>query len=173
MTATVQFLTGSATNVLMVPNAALRFRATPDMMAAAGLGQGRRQGVGNSTSANGTGLAGASTGAAGARGGFGGGSANGGGQRWSGAAGGQSPNGARPSMGLLWYVDKNGKPAVARVRTGLTDGQNTEITPRDSTTVAAGMQVIVGTNATPNAASASSGNPLQPQAGGRRGPGGF
>src|SRR5690348_10068159 len=37
MTATVSFLTGSATNALLVPNAALRFRATPDMMAAAGL----------------------------------------------------------------------------------------------------------------------------------------
>ena len=37
MTATVEFLTGSAENALIVPNAALRFRATPDMMAAAGV----------------------------------------------------------------------------------------------------------------------------------------
>ena len=166
MTATVSFLTGSATNVLMVPNAALRFRATPDMMAAAGFGQGRRQGAGNSTSANGASGTGSSTGAAsGGRGGFGGG------QRWSGAAGGQSPSGARPSMGLLWYVDKSGKPAVARVRTGLTDGQNTEIIPRDSSVVTAGLQVITGTNAVAGSAGASS-NPLAPQ-GPRRGPGGF
>jgi hypothetical protein len=74
---------------------------------------------------------------------------------------------------MLWYVDKNGKPAVSRVRTGLTDGQNTEIIPRDSTTITAGLQVIVGTNATAaTATSASSGNPLQPQTP-RRGPGGF
>lgn len=170
MTATVQFLTGSATNVLVVPNAALRFRATPEMMAAAGFGQGRRQGAGNSTSANGASATGASTGAAGGRGGFGGGAS--GGQRWSGTAGGQSPNGARPSMGLLWYVDKSGKPAVARVRTGLSDGQNTEIIPRDSTIVTAGMQVIVGTNAAAGSSSTSSANPLQPQSQ-RRGPGGF
>ena len=37
MTATVEFLTGSADNALIVPNAALRFRATPEMMAEAGV----------------------------------------------------------------------------------------------------------------------------------------
>src|SRR5688572_25123904 len=37
MTATVEFLTGSATNALIVPNAALRFRATPEMLAEAGV----------------------------------------------------------------------------------------------------------------------------------------
>ena len=37
MTATVEFLTGAAENALIVPNAALRFRATPEMMAAAGV----------------------------------------------------------------------------------------------------------------------------------------
>jgi HlyD family secretion protein len=162
MTATVQFQTGSATNVLMVPNAALRFRATPEMMAAAGLGQGRRQGAGNSTSATGASAAGALTGAAsGSRSGFGG-------QR----TGGQASGGVRPSGGLLWYLDKTGKPAVARVRTGLSDGQNTEITPRDSSVVTAGLQVITGTNAAAGTASASSANPLAPQSQ-RRGPGGF
>jgi HlyD family secretion protein len=166
MTATVQFQTGSATNVLMVPNAALRFRATPEMMAAAGVGQGRRQGAGNSTSANGASATGASTGAAGgSRGGFGGGF---GGQR----SGGQASGGARPSVGLLWYLDKAGKPAVARVRTGLSDGQNTEIIPRDSSVVTAGLQVITGTNAAAGSASTSSANPLAPQSQ-RRGPGGF
>lgn len=166
MTATVQFQTGSATNVLMVPNAALRFRATPEMMAAAGFGQGRRQGAGNSTSANGASAAGASTGAAGGnRGGFGGGF---GGQR----SGGQASGGARPSVGLLWYLDKAGKPAVARVRTGLSDGQNTEIIPRDSSVVTAGLQVITGTSAAAGSASTSSANPLAPQSQ-RRGPGGF
>src|SRR5512138_3190070 len=51
MTATVQFLTGSAKNALLVPNAALRFRATPDMMAEAGLKT--TAGTGNGATANG------------------------------------------------------------------------------------------------------------------------
>jgi hypothetical protein len=92
-----------------------------------------------------------------------------------GSRGGYSPNGAARTGGMLWYLDKTGKLAVARVKTGLTDGQTTEITPRDSTTVQAGVQVIIGSNATPttSTSSASSANPLQPQSGARRGPGGF
>jgi hypothetical protein len=76
---------------------------------------------------------------------------------------------------MLWYLDKTGKVAVARVKTGLTDGQTTEITPRDSTALQAGMQVIIGSNSATTTAtsSASSANPLQPQSGQRRGPGGF
>ena len=164
MTATVQFLTGSARNVLLVPNAAIRFRATPEMMAQVGFGQRRgsdsTRGAGASTSARGgsnaqrSGGYGAGTGAGATRG--------------AGAANG----GARSNAGVLWYVDKTGKLAVARVKTGLTDGQTTEITPRDSTAVTAGLQVIVGANST-TATATSSANPLQPQGGGRRGPGGF
>jgi hypothetical protein len=76
---------------------------------------------------------------------------------------------------MLWYLDKTGKLAVARVKTGLTDGQTTEIIPRDSTTVQAGQQVITGTTvaSTSSSSSSASANPLQPQSGGRRGPGGF
>ena len=164
MTATVSFLTGSAKNALLVPNAALRFRATPDMMAQVGMAQRRTTGASAS--------AGASTGASASAAGFSG-------QRTGGygAARGGSPNGgARSTMGMLWYLDTTGKLAVARVKTGLSDGQTTEITPRDSTstTIQPGLQVIVGANAastTATASSASSGNPLQPQAP-RRGPGG-
>ena len=168
MTATVQFLTGSAKNVLLVPNAALRFRATPEMMAQVGFGQ-RTRAAGGSTSA-----AGASTSAAGGAIGQ-----RSGGYAVSGTRGAGLPNGSgRSTAGILWYLDKTGKLAVARVKTGLTDGQTTEITPRDSTTSAVqnGLQVIVGTNTTGTTTSggggASTGNPLQPQAP-RRGPGGF
>jgi len=178
MTATVQFLTGSAKNALLVTNAALRFRATPDMMAQVGMGQRQR-------------TAGASTSASSQSSTSNGGQANGGGfsgQRWGGngtgasagtARGGGSPNGgARANGGLLWYLDKTGKLAVARVKTGLTDGQTTEIIPRDSTLVQPGLQVIVGSTAatsTSSTSGSSSANPLQPQAprGGGRGPGGF
>src|SRR5436305_14107341 len=62
MTATVQFLTGSAKNALLVPNAALRFRATPEMMAEVGMKA--RSGAPAGASA------GASTGASGSAGGF-------------------------------------------------------------------------------------------------------
>ena len=163
MTATVQFLTGSAKNVLLVPNAAIRFRATPEMMAQVGMGQ-RTRAAGDSTRA-----AGASTSvAAGSnaqRSGSYGAGVTAGGTRSAG-----SPNAARTNAGMLWYLDKTGKLAVARVKTGLTDGQTTEITPRDSTAVTAGLQVIVGSNATATTTTtSSSANPLQPQGGGRRG----
>ncbi|HEX4469207.1 MAG TPA: efflux RND transporter periplasmic adaptor subunit, partial [Gemmatimonadaceae bacterium] len=172
MTATVSFLTGSATNALLVPNAALRFRATPEMMAEAGLKT--RSASGNSTTAKGAATSGAATGGAVANGGANGAPTNGGangGQRSgsNGARGGSG--GARPSVGMLWYLDKTGKLAVARVKTGLTDGQTTEIIPRDSTTVQAGQQVITGTTvaSTSSSSSSASANPLQPQSGGRRG----
>ena len=158
MTATVQFLTGSAKNVLLVPNAAIRFRATPEMMAQVGFGQRTRAAGDSSRVGSGSNSQGGS--AAGVR-------AGGSGTRVAG-----SPNGVRTNAGILWYVDKTGKLAVARVKTGLSDGQTTEITPRDSTSVTAGMQVIVGTNSA-TASTTSSANPLQPQGGGRRGPGGF
>jgi hypothetical protein len=163
----VQFLTGSAKNALLVANSALRFRATPEMMAQAGLkprsaaSASGATATSGATTANGPGAANGVTGrGAGA----------------SGGARGNSPNGAiRSTSGMLWYLDKTGKLAVARVKTGLTDGQTTEITPRDSTSVQAGMQVIVGANATTTTTTsgASSANPLQPQSGQRRGPGGF
>jgi HlyD family secretion protein len=171
MTATVSFLTGSATNALLVPNAALRFRATPEMMAEAGLKP--RSATGNSTTTKG-----AATSGAAANGGANGAATNGGangGQR-SGANGARGGSGgARPSVGMLWYLDKTGKLAVARVKTGLTDGQTTEVIPRDSTTVQAGQQVITGATvaSTSSSTSSASANPLQPQSGGRRGPGGF
>ncbi len=161
MTATVQFLTGSAKNALLVPNAALRFRATPEMMAEVGIKT--RSATANGATANGVTANGVTANGAQR-------SAAAGGSR-----GGYSPNGAARTGGMLWYLDKTGKLAVARVKTGLTDGQTTEITPRDSTTVQAGVQVIIGSNATTttSTSSASSANPLQPQSGARRGPGGF
>jgi HlyD family secretion protein len=166
MTATVQFLTGSAKNALLVPNAALRFRATPEMMAQVGFGQ--RRASGDSTRGAGASTSVASGSNAQRSGAYGAGMAAGG------TRGAGLPNGVRTNAGLLWYLDKNGKLAVARVKTGLTDGQTTEITPRDSMAVTAGLQVIVGSNtATASTTSSSSANPLQPQGGARRGPGGF
>jgi len=69
-------------------------------------------------------------------------------------------------------VNAAGKPAVMRVRTGLSDGQNTQVIGPDERE---GMQVIVGsavgTTTTPAATSTS---PFQQQRRpGPGGPGGF
>ncbi|HKW09139.1 MAG TPA: efflux RND transporter periplasmic adaptor subunit [Gemmatimonadaceae bacterium] len=173
MTATVSFLTGSAKNALLVPNAALRFRATPEMMAEAGVASRTKATNANgATPANGATTNGPAAGNASSP--TGNGAMANGAQR-TGGTGARSGNAsARGSMGMLWYLDKTGKLKVARVKTGLTDGQTTEITPRDSTTVGAGTQVIVGTTATSTSStSASSANPLQPQSGGAGRRGGF
>jgi HlyD family secretion protein len=167
MTATVEFLTGSADNALIVPNAALRFRATPEMMAEAGV------------SANGTGGASAPRTAADsaafaarrdsvrkAR------EAAGGGDR--GTAAGRPAGAGRASMAQLWYMDANGKPAMMRVRTGLTDGQSTEVVGPN---LKENMQVIIGTNTPTTGAAATTTTTTSPFQQQRRqgppGPGGF
>ena len=176
MTATVQFLTGSAKNVLLVPNAALRFRATTEMMAQVGFGKRQTGAPGAGATATSTSQRGGTAdGAVASAAQTNGTRTNGAtatGRTWSGGAAGTG-TGAR-NAGMLWYLDQSSKLKVARVKTGLSDGQNTEITPRDSTAVSAGMQIIVGTTSTTPGTTATSGsaNPLQPQSGQRRGPGG-
>jgi HlyD family secretion protein len=178
MTATVAFLTGSADSALVVPNAALRFRATPEMMAEAGVSANgftppktaaeslafaaRRDSLRKARQAAGGGAG---------QGGQGGGQFAGGQGGQGGPNGGQRPRGAgggagRPGVAQLWYINAAGKPAVMRVRTGITDGQSTQVMGQD---LKEGMQVIVGTNtATTGAAAQTPSNPFQQQ---RRGPG--
>jgi HlyD family secretion protein len=174
MTATVSFLTGSAQDALIVPNAALRFRATPEMMAEAGVTNSaprtaadsaafaaRRDSIRKARAAAGGGEAG---------GGQAGGGQGNGGAPGAGGAGGATrsrSSGGRGGFAQLWYVTATGKPAMIRVRTGLSDGQNTQVMGQD---VKEGMQVIVGTNATATTANAPSTttSPFQQQ---RRGPG--
>ena len=192
MTATVAFITGSATNVLTVPNAALRYRPSTEELKESGLPEtagtdtSRRRfganGVGGAPGGAPGGAAGggAATGAQGGGGVAGGrvgsGAAAGGG--FAGAAGGAGATtrrrtGAGP--GTLWTLDAKKKLKPIRVRTGLSDGQRTQITS-DSVTV--GMQVIIGSTSGAAATTATAtNNPLAPQrpqggpGGGR--PGGF
>jgi HlyD family secretion protein len=208
MTATVEFLTGSAENALIVPNAALRFRATPEMMAEAGgrtgaprtaadsmayaarrdsmrraraAAEGNTGGQVSGGQASGGQVGQASGGTPGASGGTAASSgtpgatsgtpaASGGAPGASGAAGAtrSRASGGRGGFAQLWYVGANGKPAVMRVRTGLSDGQNTQVMGAD---VKEGMQVIVGTN-TPTTTTTqqqqTTTSPFQQQ---RRGPG--
>lgn len=127
MTATIDFLVGQAKNVLRVANAALRIKPTADMLetlkaqfAARVAGRvppsGQPQANGNRPAASG---------AAGFR---------------------RNGNGSRPKdMALIWYLDASGSPQAVRVKTGITDGQMTEIR---SDEIKEGMEVIKGINLT-------------------------
>jgi HlyD family secretion protein len=180
MTATVEFITGSASNVLTVPNLALRYRPSPEELAKAGIpatDTTRRQPGGGGAGtpggaapgapgapAAGAPAAGQGAGGAGGRGGAGG-AAGSAGQRPRRVGGGVG------SSGTLYTLDATGKLKAIRVRVGLSDGQRTQVT---SDSLQAGMQVIVGTASATSAATttAPSTNPLTPQrtGGGRGGP---
>jgi HlyD family secretion protein len=180
MTATVAFTTGGADNVMLLPNAALRFRPTPEMLAqikpdstARGDSTARRRWRDSTGASGGNGAPSDSARAAFVarmR------SANGG-QGFGGGQGGGATGGVRPrsNVATLYYVDSTGKLAAMRVRTGVSDGQKTEL---QSQRLKEGMQVIIGvTNGaaasatTSNSRSTTTTNPLSPQ-GPRRGPGG-
>ncbi|HEX6965062.1 MAG TPA: efflux RND transporter periplasmic adaptor subunit [Gemmatimonadaceae bacterium] len=167
MTATVSFLTGSADGVLLVPNAALRFRPTPQMLASlkqTSSAQSANASVrGDSAKVRGDSAIAMTGTPAGTT-------------RRTQGTGGQSGTathaGARPSSALLWHVDPNGKVTATRVHVGLTDGQQTEVQGQGIT---AGMQIIVGTitGSTSVSTSAPSSSPFQTQSRGGFRPGGF
>jgi HlyD family secretion protein len=180
MTATLEFLTGSASNVLLAPNAALRFRPTDEMRAevrqrfqdrAGAAGESRER---PEMPADGSGAMAAerAMGSAGARNGT---TSGAGGEGRGGAENGAGQRGRRANMPTLWYLDASGKLAIARVRAGLTDGQQTEV---EGPGLREGMQDIVGVN-TPaqnngNNALGVFGPPAGAQGGGfNRRPGGF
>jgi HlyD family secretion protein len=145
MTATVDFLVESANDVLRVPNAALRFRPTEQMLAKL---RQRREAA---RAQRGTGpdslrtFAGGHRGTGGMMGGFG-------------AAAGQRPS----NMASLYYIDDKGELAAAPVRTGISDGQMTEIKGRN---IQPGMSVIAGVA---SAVETASSNPFQGQQAGPR-----
>ena len=159
MTATVQFVTGSADSVLLVPNAALRLRPTAEMQAQAAA-SGNAAAPSRTDSARAQGGAGITDSAR----------ARFAAMRAQRAAAGGGGTATGSAAAQLWYVGKDGKLAVARVRTGLSDGTRTEVSGR---AIEAGMQVIVGvggqtTSAAGGAAQGTQAtkttNPLQPQA---------
>ena len=180
MTATVNFQTAKAANVLRIQNAALRFRPSEMMLAAADLPQRRSGAAGADSSgarrqftaadsarfrqmmaqrrAQGGGSGGFGGGAGGGAGGFGGGAGGSGGSGGAGGAGafGMAAAGAN-NVAVLWTVDANGKPSPVRVHTGLTDGQMTEISGPN---LKEGMKIIA---AVTNEKSGAANNPFQAQ----------
>jgi HlyD family secretion protein len=117
MTATIDFLVGQAKNVLRVANAALRLKPNQEMREELMKQFAARAGAQGSPGD--TPLA---------AGGFPRAGANGNG------------NGKRPKdVGMLWYFDASGKLKAARVKTGISDGQLTEIR---SDEIKEGMDVI-------------------------------
>jgi HlyD family secretion protein len=181
MTASVDFLVSAASDVLQVPNAALRFRPTEAMMAklqpelAAGAeqrggGDGAEAGRGPRSGAeNAPGRRGGGQQPAAETGGNRGGTAQGG--VASGARGNRGGSRMPADVARLFYLDEAGQLRVARVRTGITDGSMTEIRGEG---IEPGMKIIAGT--TQPAGAAANNNPFNSRgsapAGPRRG-GGF
>jgi len=134
MTATMDFIAETATNALLVPNAALRFRPDDSMLAELrSRREQRRDEKGGERGARGEGLA-PSSGAPGA------------------AASGEPPS----DFALLYFLDENGRLDAAPVRKGLSDGSKTVIEGRR---IQEGMRVIAGISASDETESAA--NPFQ------------
>jgi len=163
MTARVDFLTKSATGVMKVSNAALRFKPTDAQLTELGVTK-----VATSTTGTATRGAGTNGGAT---------STMSDADRAARRAARQKSGGTRPQSATLYYLDKDGHVATARVRTGITDGTSTEVQGRSLT---AGMKVIAGINSGPTQTASTSttaatpfgGGSQQRQQGGPR-PGGF
>ena len=130
MTARANFLTKTADNVLKVANSALRFKPTDTELATLKASQ-----TANTTTST---TATTTTGTAGAT-----------------ARAGRGPRTGASNFGTLYYLDANGKLAMTRVKTGISDGTETEITGKNITE---GKKVIAGTiSSTQTAATTTSG----------------
>ncbi len=133
MTATVAFITGTADSALVVPNGALRYRPSDDLLSASGPpAEGRPADAPDSVSINAT-RPGSATRAA------------------------REPREPRADMSQLYVVDSLGKLRPIPVRAGLSDGQYTVVEGRGLTE---GMSIVVGVAAAGAAATTTS-NPFQ------------
>lgn len=135
MTATVQFIIAQSTDVLRVANSALRFRPTEEM-----LSQWRKE-RGPHERPDSAGTAGA-------------------GARSSGVRRTREPGAGNRAM--LWFIGDDGNPAAVFARTGISDGQYTEVSGRR---IQEGMQVIASIV---HATSSTSSNPFQGEQRSRR-----
>ncbi|NTV47883.1 MAG: efflux RND transporter periplasmic adaptor subunit, partial [Chlorobiales bacterium] len=114
MTATVDFVTGQKKDVILIPNAALRFQPSTEALAEF---RKNRQAQADSSQQ---------------------------GQKKDSASrrNGKSGKNLPSDMGRLWFINKEGKLDMRMVKIGLTDGKNTElVSGRD---IQEGMRVITG-----------------------------
>lgn len=165
MTATVEFITEEAEDVLLIANSALRIRPTEDMMAQIqqqfqermnNLPDSVKQRMAQRQQNGGT-NGGAQWQSMGA--------GTGGGMTAMFGAGGTGANNRNRNSGVLYYLDEKGKLAMKRVRTGITDGKRTEIKGQDLTE---GLEVI--SRATQlNPTSSTSTSPFQQNPQGQQG----
>jgi HlyD family secretion protein len=163
MTARVDFLTQSATNVLKVSNAALRFHPTDEQLTQLGV---QKAATPAQTTGGSTGTGGGATSTMSAA------------DRAARRAARVASGGSRPTVAVLYYVDKDNHVATTTVRTGISDGTSTQIDGRNIqvgmkviAAITTGTQVAQTTTAKTTSSSTPFGGGSQPQ-GGRR-PGGF
>ncbi len=153
MTARVDLQTQSATNVLKVSNAALRFKPTDEQLASLGV-QKAAAPANTTTTATSTSTSTMSPAELAAR-------------RAARGAGGQ-----RPTTATLYYVDQKGDLATATVATGVSDGTSTEIKTRNNSTIKEGMKVVAGiaspSSTVATATTGSSASPFTPSSGQQR-----
>jgi len=135
MTANITFITSERDDVLRVPNAALRFRPPPEMLASLSKGDGKTGG--DNASAQTGDARGAGGGAAG-----GGRRGGGGGERGAGGfgAGGTDGRPTAPDRKTVWVL-REGKPVPVRFKAGVSDGSLTEVAEGE---LSPGDRVITG-----------------------------
>jgi HlyD family secretion protein len=130
MTATVEFLPEPAPETLLIPNSALRFQPTAEMLQKYGTGTAGNPGTARSSGNSYGGASGRSP--RGAQPGGSGGGAN------ASPSAGNSPG----SVGRFWILNAQGKLVQQTARIGDTDGRTTVIFP--GANVREGMKVIGG-----------------------------
>jgi HlyD family secretion protein len=147
MTATVDFLVEQRENVLLVPNAAMQFQATPAMQEEARRQmQKRLESAPDSVKSRFAARGDRQGGNGGERRGDAaspqGGASAPGAEAGSPGTGRMQGGGMSADMVRIWYVNDQGKPAMAMFRKGVTDGKYTEVLR--SRDLDEGVKVILG-----------------------------
>jgi HlyD family secretion protein len=167
MTATVDFITGEADSAFVVPNAALRFKPTGAMLAAAGVDSSILR-TANPASGNGGATTGSTTGVSSATTQRSGGQNNGPPGSGTQRAPRSAPRTTAGGRATLWYLAEGRMLRPLRVRLGISDGQRTVVTGEG---LKQGLQIIVGTqtgaatagtNTSPFQTTSSQGGPPRP-----------
>jgi HlyD family secretion protein len=140
MTATIDFYVDRRSNVLMIPNSALRFQPTEKMQTDFTLRMQKEKEKMPDSLKQGFQSLGGNEGTQNSGRGFG--------------------NSKNKSRGSFWYVDENGNPSMGSAALGLSDGKNTEVVR--SRVLKEGMKVITGLETVSDTKTQNSNNILNP-----------